>query len=81
MKPKTNPIYIPLAKVLLWCVVVVLAAIIVAGIFLSWCEHPCTHNLMWVLAEYGSTIVSACQTLAMIGMGVLGFHGFPRGRE
>lgn len=75
---KTNPIYIPLAKVLLWAVVAVLAAIIVAGVFLSWCDHPCMGNLMWVIAAYGSTIVSACQTLAMIGLSVLGFHGYHR---
>lgn len=65
MKPKVNPIYIPLAKVLLWATTGGLLLVV---------------NLALFRGDLHS-VVSAYQTLAMIGMGVLGFHGFPRGRE
>lgn len=77
MKPKINPIYIPLAKVLLWATAAVLLGVVTVGVGVSmllaktWTFNP----------ELLSTIVQACQTLALIGLSVLGFHGFPRGRE
>lgn len=73
---KTNPIYIPLAKGLLWGTTVVL--VLAVALCLD-CAHTC--------AEWGSRgewmeamghVVSACQVLAMIGLSVLGFHGYHR---
>lgn len=59
---KTNPIYIPLAKLLLWATT--------GGLIAASNIALCRGDL--------HSVVSAYQTLAMIGLSVLGFHGYHR---
>lgn len=68
------PAYIPLAKVALWFVSTVLAAIVIAGSYdvgLRWWVgdliDPCGTRV--------ANVISACQVLVVVTLAILGYRG------